>query len=252
MSDKNFKVKNGIDVGGTVTATSFVGSGAGLTGISSYSAPTLGSTSIASGATVTEIDGITLDDPIIKLPESLASGTGSISEINSTGSYGMLSANGRSFIRLPNTGNISSMPMNASLSMSIYIQTCNNGVCAGAGSGNLYESGFLVAPYDGSKIEIQYVGYDFDQSPPLQPGQTRDVFISFSWEGSEPVTNMVSSDLRKSIANSAGSFQSQINTLNNTIPSQAGNSNKYLRTNGSATSWTELPLPALNVVFGMI
>ena len=33
MSDKNFKVKNGADVGGTVTATAFVGSGAGLTNL---------------------------------------------------------------------------------------------------------------------------------------------------------------------------------------------------------------------------
>jgi hypothetical protein len=251
MSDKNFKVKNGIDVGGTVTATSFVGSGAGLTGISSYSAPTLGSTSIASGATVTEIDGLTLDDPIIKLPESLRSGTGSISEISSTGSYGILSANGRTFIRLPNTGNISSMPMNASLTMSIYVEICNNGVCGGSGSGNLYESGFLVAPYDGSKIEIQYIGYDFDQSPPLQPGQTRNVFLSFSWQGSEPATNMVSSDLRKSIANSTGSFQSQINAINTKIPSQTGNANKYLGTDGSTTSWTALPVQ-LHTVFGMI
>jgi len=33
MSDKNFKVKNGIDASGTVTATGFSGSGASLTSI---------------------------------------------------------------------------------------------------------------------------------------------------------------------------------------------------------------------------
>jgi len=33
MSDKNFKVKNGIDASGTITATTFSGSGANLTSI---------------------------------------------------------------------------------------------------------------------------------------------------------------------------------------------------------------------------
>lgn len=33
MADKNFKVKNGLDANGTVTATTFSGSGANLTSI---------------------------------------------------------------------------------------------------------------------------------------------------------------------------------------------------------------------------
>ena len=71
MSDKNFKVKNGADIGGTVTATAFAGDGSALTGISSsYSAPTLGSTSIASGATVTTISGLT--DIVLNGPGSVA------------------------------------------------------------------------------------------------------------------------------------------------------------------------------------
>ena len=71
MSDKNFKVKNGADIGGTVTATAFAGDGSALTGISSsYLAPTIGSTSIASGATVTTISGLT--DIVLNGPGSVA------------------------------------------------------------------------------------------------------------------------------------------------------------------------------------
>lgn len=83
-TDKNFKVKNGIDANGTVTATLFSGSGASLTNIpnnalnnssitingtsvslggstsiSVYSAPTIGTTSITSGGTFTTLPGVT-------------------------------------------------------------------------------------------------------------------------------------------------------------------------------------------------
>ena len=71
MSDKNFKVKNGADIGGTVTATAFVGDGSGITGISSYSAPTLGSTSIGSGATVTNVNGLTINSTTIPTSATL-------------------------------------------------------------------------------------------------------------------------------------------------------------------------------------
>jgi hypothetical protein len=69
MSDKNFKVKNGITIQGEVdTNITANGSGGILIGgspLSSYSAPTLGSTSIASGATVTTIAGLTLTAPTL-------------------------------------------------------------------------------------------------------------------------------------------------------------------------------------------
>jgi hypothetical protein len=98
MSDKNFKVKNGLTIqgttdtlisadnsgglslDGTVTADSFVGDGSGLTGISSYLAPTLGSTSVASGATVTTIAGLTLTSPIVNTPTLTLSTTTSTTE----------------------------------------------------------------------------------------------------------------------------------------------------------------------------
>jgi hypothetical protein len=99
MSDKNFKVKNGLTIQGTVdtlvtadnaggvsvagpiTATSFVGSGAGLTGISSYSAPTIGSTSVASGATVTTISALTLSNATLTGTLTAGGGVGTSGQV---------------------------------------------------------------------------------------------------------------------------------------------------------------------------
>ena len=57
MSDKNFKVKNGADIGGTVTATAFTGSGAGLTSVPNTALAnksiTINGTSVDLGGTVT-------------------------------------------------------------------------------------------------------------------------------------------------------------------------------------------------------
>jgi hypothetical protein len=61
---------------GTVTFT-----GATVVGISSYSAPTLGSTSIASGATVTTIAGLTLSSPTITGSLTAGGGTGTSGQV---------------------------------------------------------------------------------------------------------------------------------------------------------------------------
>lgn len=114
MSDKNFKVKNGLTIEGTVNtliapdnaggisltgtiaATSFTGSGAGLTGISSYSAPTIGSTSIASGATVTNLAGITINSTTIPTSKTLVATDSTV--VDGTTST---AASGLGFIGLP-------------------------------------------------------------------------------------------------------------------------------------------------------
>jgi hypothetical protein len=82
MSDKGFKVKNGLTIQGTtdtlITADNSGGILIGGVELSSYSAPTLGSTSIASGATVTEVAGLSLASPVIKYPVTSASVTDTI------------------------------------------------------------------------------------------------------------------------------------------------------------------------------
>jgi hypothetical protein len=69
MSDKNFKVKNGLTIQGEVdtliTPDNLGGILIGGSALSSYLPPTIGSTSVASGATVTNISGLTLTAPTI-------------------------------------------------------------------------------------------------------------------------------------------------------------------------------------------
>jgi hypothetical protein len=55
--------------GQVLTANSATATGLEFTTISGYSAPTLGSTSIASGATVTTIAGLTLTAPVVNSPK---------------------------------------------------------------------------------------------------------------------------------------------------------------------------------------
>lgn len=74
MSDKNFKVKNGLTIQGTldtlITPDNLGGILIGGSPLSSYSAPTLGTTSIASGSTITTISGLT--DIVLNGPGSIA------------------------------------------------------------------------------------------------------------------------------------------------------------------------------------
>jgi hypothetical protein len=66
--------------GQVLTANSAQADGVEWTTISGYSAPTLGSTSIASGATVTTIAGLTLTSPIVNTPTLTLSTTTSTTE----------------------------------------------------------------------------------------------------------------------------------------------------------------------------
>lgn len=63
MSDKNFKVKNGLTIQGTIDTLITPDNAGGLliggSPLASYAAPTLGSTSIGSGSTNTTLVGFT-------------------------------------------------------------------------------------------------------------------------------------------------------------------------------------------------
>jgi len=145
MSDKNFKVKNGADVGGTVTATAFVGDGSSLTGISSYSAPTLGSTSIASGATVTTIAGLTLTGPVINLITSAQ-----------TASYTLVLGDSSDLVEMNvGTANNLTVPLNSSVAFPVGTQI--NILQTGAGQTTIVAtSGVTINGTPGLKLRTQW------------------------------------------------------------------------------------------------
>lgn len=68
MADKNFKVKNGLDATGTITATTFSGSGANLTNIPNSaltnSTITINGTAISLGSSTT-VSSSSVSDSII-------------------------------------------------------------------------------------------------------------------------------------------------------------------------------------------
>jgi len=145
MSDKNFKVKNGADVNGTVTATAFVGDGSSLTGISSYSAPTLGSTSIASGATVTTIAGLTLTGPVINLITSAQ-----------TASYTLVLGDSSDLVEMNvGTANNLTVPLNSSVAFPVGTQI--NILQTGAGQTTVVATGGVtINGTPGLKLRTQW------------------------------------------------------------------------------------------------
>jgi hypothetical protein len=83
MSNKNFKVKNGLTLQGTVDTLITPNNAGGIliggSALSSYAEPEIGSTLVASGATVTTLNGVT---------NIVFAGPGSITDQTNSHPYG--------------------------------------------------------------------------------------------------------------------------------------------------------------------
>jgi hypothetical protein len=133
-----------VNSSGVVNAASFIGNGAGLTGISSYSAPTLGSTSIASGATVTTIAGLTLTAPVINLATSAQ-----------TASYTLVLADNGKLVEVSNaSANTLTVPTNASVAFPIGAQI--NILQTGVGQTTVAGAGVTINGTPGLKLRAQW------------------------------------------------------------------------------------------------
>ena len=146
-------IENGINFGvmsgGTGSSGQVIkstGTGAEWATISEYSAPTIGSTSIASGATVTTIAGLTLTAPVVNL---------SINEQTGTSYTVALSDNGK-LVTLSNAGAITvTVPTNDSAAYATGSQI--NLVQLGAGTVSVVgDSGVSVLGTPGLNFRAQY------------------------------------------------------------------------------------------------
>jgi hypothetical protein len=256
MSDKNFKVKNGltiqgttdtlitadnsggISLDGTVTADSFVGDGSGLTGISSYEAPTLGSTSIASGATVSTIAGLTLSNPSLYTASTNEASASSVSAEFGTGKVpgglGVRTVGGvkRYFIPsqyLPNPDFLYSVPIGSDVT--VYTFPCNDGVCGFytqfLKTTSVYDgNSFVVTNYDGS------TAYDDNFST----ASTASLELSFVYSGTQAAVTVPSVNLRDLDKDTPGSLYQLIKTKKIVLEKFEGNPNSTCDT--VTGSWT--------------
>jgi hypothetical protein len=138
--DANSISISGVDIANTYATQSYVDAAAG------YSAPTLGSTQISSGATVTTIEGLTLGSPAINLSINTQTGT----------TYTpVLSDNGK-IVTLDNAAAIQlTVPLNSAVEYATGAQI--NLLQLGAGQVTIVgDTGVTVYATPGAKFRAQY------------------------------------------------------------------------------------------------
>jgi hypothetical protein len=268
MSDKNFKVKNGLTIEGTVdtviTADNAGGILVGGSALSSYSAPTLGSTSIASGATVTTVAGLTLTSPTISADSITVTDTWE--DQNKSGmyyiqpaedafyiiSYGWSVAFDKpvgSLLRISGTGNSNGVYPKIATPLgganAAYFDTSSNPsfttneadllnatfqfITQGTATISSTEIGYL----DGvtSRIQTQLDG-KVDESIITAKG---DLYVGSASSTLDNLAVGTNGYLLTADSNEALGVKWAAAPIS--LPSQTGNTGKYLTTNGTSASW---------------
>jgi hypothetical protein len=250
MAEKEFKIQNGLrvleeaylesslDVTGTITANTFVGDGSGLTGVSSYSAPTLGNTAILSGETVSTIAGLTLSNPSLSTASTNEESASSVSAEFGTGKVpgglGISTVGGvkRYFIPsqyLANPDFLYSVPIGSNVT--VYTFPCNDGVCG-------FYTAFLLTTsvYDGNSFAVTNYDGSTAYDSNFSTGSLASLTLSFVYSGTQAAVTVPSVNLRDLDKNTPASLYQLIKTKKIVLEKFEGNPNDKAQT--VSTTWT--------------
>jgi hypothetical protein len=199
-----------------------------------YLTPTIGSTQVASGATVSTIAGLTLSNPSLSTSSTNEESASSVSAEFGTGKVpgglGIRTVGGvkRYFIPsqyLPNPDFLYSVPIGSTLT--IFALPCNDGVC---GFGN--QAVTTSSIYDGNSFAIS--GNPTDNS--FSTSSTSSLTLSFSYSGTQAAVTVPSVNLRDLDKNTPGSLYQLIKTKKIVLEKFEGHpTNKGTTT---TTTWT--------------
>jgi hypothetical protein len=181
MSDKNFKVKNGITIQGEVDTLIAPNNSGGLAAIT-LTTPTF--TSSASGALSGSGTASWSSYPVNTYPAG--------------NPYGIKTINGQKRVVMPNVANFENMPIGSTVTFSD--EYMNNGV----GGAPIQQTLTTTGLYDGNGFNIA-AGNDTFTS---DPGGNHT--FGFSWTGTESAKTITADTLRFLNPNSAGSIQQQL------------------------------------------
>jgi hypothetical protein len=210
-----------------------------------YLTPTIGSTSIESGATVSTVAGLTLTSPTLTSSDSGSlSGSGTASWSSSPvntypagNPYGIKTVNSQKRIVMPNVANLESMPIGSTVTFGdIY---SNNGV----GGAPIFQTFTTTGLYDGNGFNIAENPTDTSTS---DPGGNHEFIIS--WTGTESAKTITADTLRFLNPNAAGSVQHQLQisskqlrnaTITGTLTagSAVGTNGQVLQSTGTGVQW---------------
>jgi hypothetical protein len=199
-----------------------------------YLTPTIGSTSVPSGATVSTVAGLTLSDPSLStssaIVESASSVAAQFAQGKVPGGLGVRTVGGvkRYFIPsqyLANPDFLYSVPVGSTLS--IFVLPCNNGVCGFYGQGVTTSS-----IYDGNSFAITGNPSDDDFST----ASTASLDIYFSYSGTQEAVTVPAVNLRDLDKNTPGSLYHLIKTKKIVLEKFEGDPNS--KCNTFAGNWT--------------